>query len=242
MEDVVRTHPLAAVVVVDRLTEGVAERLLPVEVAALHHAFVDQHVVEDDLAPAAGCLVLALEGRGQVVGLGADAGGLLLEVLDGLLHRFFQLRGAFRLGFLLGVEGLLHRLDVLAQVAGQALEGLLGLLADGLLALLEELLRLGGHLRADGLYLLLERSVVGFAQLLQGRLAGLPLLPQRGLAGLALLLERRFAGRAQLLQGLLPRLGLAPAERLHGVHLPRLADQQECQHQDDQRRQAHDDV
>ena len=156
---------------------------------------------------------------------------MLLEVLDGLLHRFFQRSGAFRLGFLLGVEGFLHRLDVLAQVARYVLEGLFGLLADRLFALLEELLRLGGHLRADGLDLLLERGVVGLAQLLQGRLAGFLLLPERCLAGLAL-----------LPQGLLPRLGVALAERLGRADLAGLADQQEGQHQDDQRRQADDDV
>ena len=143
MEDVVRTHALAAVLVEDYAAQLVPERFFPVKIPAFHHAFVQEHVVEDYLAPGARHLVLSLEGLGQVIGLGAYAGGLLPEVLHCVVHHFLDGGGAFVLGLFLRLEGLLHGFEVLAQGAGEVLEGFLGLLLQGLFPLFEELFRLG---------------------------------------------------------------------------------------------------
>ncbi len=172
MEDEVGPHPLAAVFVQDNESQRVTERLFLVEVPAFHHAFRDEHVVQDGLAPAAGHLVLSLEGGSQVVGLLADVLRLVRKVPDGPFQLFFQGSGGFRMRFLLRLESVLHLLQVLVQVTGNALESLLRLAGEFLLPLLEQTLRLGRHFGADGGDLLLEGGVVGLFQEGDGLLVG----------------------------------------------------------------------
>ena len=91
----------------------------------------------------AGHLVLAFEGLGQVVGLAADAGSLVLQVLDGLFHG--GLEGGIALGLRAfgRLETLLHGLEVFPQGTGDVLERFFGLLLEGFLPLLEKFFRLG---------------------------------------------------------------------------------------------------
>ena len=164
VQDEVGTHPLAAVLVQDDDAHGIPERLFLVEITPFRHPFIDQHVVQDGLAPAARHLVLALERRSEVVGLLADIAGLRRQVPDGPFQLFLQGGRRFRMALFLRVEGILHLLQILVQAAGNGLEGLFGLAGEFLFPLLEQALRFRRHLRPDGSDLLLQRRVMRLLQ------------------------------------------------------------------------------
>ena len=72
MEDEVRAHLLAGVLVADEAAVPVAEPVLGLVVVTFPHPQVPEHVLEDGLPEVPLHLVLAFEGLGQVFGLIAN--------------------------------------------------------------------------------------------------------------------------------------------------------------------------
>ena len=85
-------------------------------------------------------------------------------MLHSLLHGRFQSCRALSLGALLGLETLLHGLEVLPKGTGKGLEGFLRLLLEGFLPLGKEFFRLCSQLALDKFQLAGEGFLLEFPE------------------------------------------------------------------------------
>ena len=151
MQGYVRTHPMAGLLVLDQPAFLVPQPEFGIIVPSLFQILLLQEVLQRHFAEDTLHLVLAAKGLGEIDGLGAYGFRLLPETLHRLLKARFDGGGLLRLRFLLGLEGLFHRFDLLVQPGRQAFHRLGGFLLERLFTGLEGLLILDDQLRLGGL-------------------------------------------------------------------------------------------
>ena len=209
MQDDVRAHALAGLIVHHGLSAIVGQRVLHIVVQSAHEALGVKQLAEHQLAPIADLFVVAAEGVRQVGGRAIHALrlGYHLAELFGQRGRV-ACRGVVRL-----LDGRAQLRQVFAEGQGEALHVLRVLALEALGSAVE-------HLSRDVLKLLLERRHLFVETLLMVCGVGFRLLPEgvhRRHEGGTFGLQSRMLARqpiALLLQLGGVRLGALPEQRL----------------------------
>lgn len=145
MQDYVRAHALAGLIVHYGLSAIVGQCVLHIVVQSAHEALGVEQLAEHQLAPIADLLVIAAEGVRQVRGCAIHA----LRLGDHLAELFGQRGRVARCGIVRLLNGCAQLRQVLTQGQGEALHVLRILALESLRGMVE-------HLSRDALELLLE--------------------------------------------------------------------------------------